>query len=460
MMDRGLLEMAASDPQKGILVPGNYIGSNGVTGPVANPQGPGLYNQKYVFTPLNSWKYWPNAIHMRFSHKLRRTFYNPTNVVQTVYVTECRRRRSQIGSQNQTGAATDAHCDIELLDMQPFFEDVRNWWTSTFNNSGFLAYTPVDCSTTPEQFEQLVEAGEAYKRFLYIRFGRYEQLQYGSRGMINAASYPTGPHIGSQLDYNVGMNRWDPRASYNFNGAPSDPELPDVRGYSGVQNIRDPLTSLTTAGAILSGGFDPWYPNSGGSGVVEGPAYRFGVDFNPLQNPLLRRLFRMRRVRYVIPPGGSATHTYYTFGSAHPFKSRLMAQLKFYAESGTVRANRNFPYCLPFPDTNKPSQYAHTTPKVAGWSDVTSIVQVKGQMSYLAQPNTQLSTIQYAPTRVVSHDRHEVRFRVCSYGRPAVGGVRKHTTFLASNVTGYISTYPTAVPSQLSVSLPTGGVAF
>lgn len=461
MFDRGLLDMAANDPQKGIIVPGAQDGSRSnpaVPAPGSNP------TQNYAWTPLNSWKYWPTSVWMKFRHVLRRTFYNPTNVVQTVFVTEFRRKRAQLSSENTNDLPLDTRFDYEIIDQQPLFEDARTWWQEDSSGSGILIYAPSD-DLSGAPMLRMHEAGEMYRRFLYVRFGQYEQIQLASRGFTSVSNEATGGTTGF---YFQGMNRWAPELAYGNNGVtgPTDPPLPQIYGYDQPQSVRDNfITTLAPDSTTLDvgdlrGRNNPWNGNIPSGQITTGgfTMYRYDPTYNPMRNPILRRLFHMHRTRYMIPPGGSAAHVYRTGGTAHPYKSRLIRHMRFYGRA--AGPEDELPYCLPFSDTYKPSIFAHTTKKVGGWHDVGSFVQVRGQMAYLPQAVDSVtpSCMQYAPARVVFHDRHEVRYKVCSYGIPAIGGTRTHTTFLCPSQTGYVSTNPTAPPSSQFVNLATGTI--
>lgn len=493
MFDRGLLEMVASDPQKGIMVPGAYnalvpkdattassggrIGTavDNTTALYSGPQSATTYNiltsgtdisspahginsnESFVFTPLNSWKYYPHSVWMRFSQRIRRQFYNPTNRVMTVYVTETRRKRSQLAAVGD-GLPTNTDSDWELLDVQPWGESPRIWWSAGSDGS-YVIYNDADLDTS--SISQIVEAGEYYRRFLYVRFGQYEQFQIQSRGFNNTGAKTTSL-LSPQF---VTMSNWDPRMSYNNSTNTSDPYNPSTFGYSNPQNVRDNLANTSSVGPTLGHSNDPWHSADAGTdsknpevqpvGTTDPMSYKNSSDFNPLKNPFLKRLFHMRRYKYVLPPGGSAVHTFRTSGRVNPIKSRLMRNMHFYslsASTSVVTGSRQFPYCLPFPEGYTPTPYLHAAKKTAGWSDVGAIIQVKGQMVFLKSDSA--TGMQYSQTRVVAHDKIQCKFRVCSYGRPVVGGARTHTTFLASSNTAadYYSVNPTAAPSAVAPS--------
>lgn len=465
MFDRCLLDMAAMDPQKGTLVIGASVHTSFV------PQAGTDSLQKFVWTPLNSWKYWPTSVYMKFRHVKRRTFYNPTNVVQTVFVTELRRRRAQCRCPSSAaGVPTDSNYDYEYIDQQPMFEGARTWWQPDDTTlEGVLIYAPTS-QGAQDPIIRMHEAGEMYRRFLYVRFGQYEQIQLASRGFSTVASLNTG------AQQFIGLNRWGIQTTFNSpedamgGTGPTDPEFPSLYGYNQPQSIRDNFITTQTyvddSGntANLTGQLNAWNGYSAeNQTVTDDPSfYRLDPSYNPLRNPILRRLFHMRRVRYMIPPGGSAAHVYRTGGICHPFKSRVIRSMRFYSEDASMEPSDSapqLPYCLPFFDGYKPTPYAHTTPKEGGWYDVSSFIQVRGQLAFTAQPPGGSSSImQYAPARVVFHDRDDVRCRVSSYGKPAIGGVRTHTSFMCPVQTGYISTAPTAPPATQFVNLATGGL--
>lgn len=480
MFDRALFEMVASDPQKGIFVPGVYnklipvdtkIGhteegtsvdvktNNPDTGYVILSGGTSntiATGDDYVFTPLNSWKYYPQSVWMKFKHTIRRTFYNPTNTVQTVFVTELRRRRSQLACAQADGVPANTETDYELVDIQPYNEEARLRYDHISGDGSYLLYIPETLGTSGTELIKIMECGEMYKKFLYIRFGQYEAMQLQSRGLANIASQQNAlvpPQFRT-------MGRWQPRLSFNPVGAEvTDPHNPSTHGYSHQQNIRDP-SSTTVDGLVVQGAADPWLVSS--SGTAAGSAtpqdYRYDVTFNPLKNPFLKKLFYMKRTKYVLAPGGTATHVYRTSGNVNPLKSRLIRQMRFYSlfgseDGGSVAdTTREFPYVLPFPSTYTPAPYAHATRKTAGFTSVGSIVQVKGQMVFNNPEASVSQVMQFGPTRVVAHDKHYTTFRACSYGRPSVGGTRRHTTFLSvsNTATDYRSMNPTAPPQAVN----------
>lgn len=470
MFDRGLLDMAAADPQKGVWQPGAYISEVQATleiGTVATGAGAGGSVEavvpspgdnlamttppdatgNYLWTPLNSWKYWPQSVSLKFMAKLRRTFYNPTNRVMTVYVTELRRKRKQLTTaQSSTGLPSNTRQDFEVLDLQPWSELQRSWYVNTSGACGAV-YCPVD-SLDGASILLAIRQGEYYRRFLYVRFGQYESIQYQNKALTLVVNRTTG----ETTPYYAELGRWDPRMSYNPTAAePTDPLDPETHGYSQAQFVRDPTTA-TIGGFDVSGGQDPWNSVSGNP-----TEYEIDVTFNPLKNPFLRKLFYMRRTRYVIPPGGSATHTYRCGGRANPFRSNLLQSMHFYSERGALtygtEAKREGPYGLPFADALKPPPLAHASKRDSGWSDVSSLVQVKGQMVFEKDETISTSEVmQYSQTRVISHDHYSTRFKVCSYGRPTVGGARAHSTFLSSSDTAsdFYTVNPTAAPTAVA----------
>jgi len=476
LFDRGLLDMVASDPQKGIWEPGAYIGQlpngtefgNTVGGtpdlkvayddtdpPVAVTLAPET-GDHYIFTPLNSWKYMPSAVSMTFQHRLRRTFYNPTNLVMTVYVTELRRKRRQLECDLTSQIPTTARSDWELLDLQPWGEIPRIGY---FNSSGtgWMCYAP-ETARDSASIITVLRAGEYYRRFLYIRFGQYEQQQYQSRGLTNVAarlSGTTGPGFAV-------LGQWDPRMSYNPTGTEvTDPANPAAAGYSFSQNIRDPVTTGTISGLQVGIGLDPWNSlTTGGATSSTLQEWEYDSTFNPLRNPFLKKLFYMKRTRYVIPPGGSAQHIFRTGGRVNPIRSNIMRYMQFYSDTGAydykTEADREVPYGLPFDHAVQPPPVCHSTRKQGGFYDVSAIIQVKGQMQFLKTEEAKTSEVlQYSATRVVAHDSHHISFKVCSYGRPLTGGRSVHTTFLAQSNTGsdYYSNNPTAAPAAVAPSL-------
>lgn len=494
MFDRAMLELVAKDPQKGIIVPGAFnamvprdptsnllSGAIGVTTGAQTvnmfPQsattaynvltnGPGGYpgptsvipGDDYVFTPLNSWKYYPQSVWMKFSSKCRRTMYNPTNTVQTVYLTEVRRRRSQLQCANvgDPSLPGNALYDYEVVDMQPINESARLGYTNNSGDGAYVIYAPEELSTSADEFRKVLEAGEMYRRFLYVRFGQYEQLQLQSRGFADVAGRPTligGSAIAGMPSTQLG--RWNPRLSYNPVGAETtDPAHPVTFGYSNRQTMRDQSTVTTFAGLEIAGANDPWISRAGptDAGSSTPQDYRYDVSFNPLKNPFLKKLFRMRRTKYVIPPGGSAVHYIRTSGRVNPMKSHLKRVMHFYHPDAR---RTELPYCLPFPDQYAPAPYTHATRRTAGYTSVGLITQVKGQMVF-NQPETGTSQVmQYGPTRVVTHDRFYHTFRACSYGRPVVGGTQRHTSFLSASNTAsdYKSMNPTAAPAAVAPDL-------
>jgi len=487
MFDRALLEMVAADPHKGIMVPGAVnvqapqdattassgarIGTavDNTTGVFAGPESASAWHvltaggagnnypvtsSEYVWTPLNSWKYYPQSVWMRFWMKRRRTFYNPTNTVQTVYVTELRRRRAQYACVDADGVPANVHQDFELLDFQPFGEARRTYWKSVAGEGAMVLFAPEDLATSATELIKIIEAGEMYKKFLYIRFGQYEQLQLQSRGFQNVANRPGGATPATTtLDFN------DPRLSYNPIGAETtDPHNPETYGYSNRQAIRD-QTTTTLDGLDLTAANDPWYTSTSTSqgSLNQEQDYRYDITFNPLKNPFLKRLFFMRRVKYVLPPGGTATHVFRTSGNVNPLKSHLMRFMHFYSLLGTRDGtgvddtNRQMPYGLPFPNTYTPPPFVYGSRKRAGWSPVSAIIQVKGQMVFNNPESGASQVMQYGPTRVVAHDKLSVAFRAKSYGKPLVGGTRRHNTFLSvsNDPHDYKSMNPTAAPQSV-----------
>jgi len=469
MFDRGLYDMVAADPQKGIWEPGTYnaglatgtiIGESKGEDVTSTMNDPGLLlagippetGDHYIFTPLNSWKYYPQSVRMKFSHRLARTFYNPTNVVQTVFVTELRRKRKQLQCANSQDMPINFLYDYDVLDVQPYLENRRLQYAQHSGN-GWVVYSPDLVNTN--QLTNVIRAGEYYRRFLYVRFGQYESIQYQSRGFTNVAARragTTGPGFAN-------LGQWDPRFSYNpVTNEPTDPAHPSsYSGYSQEQYIRDPVTVSTIGGlGPVGSSVDPWESKTGGGFNQTPQAYELSMDFDPLKNPFLKRLFYMRRTRYVLPPGGSARHVFRCSGTATPFGSNILNDLHFYSQSGTydwsTDTDREVPYGLPFSNEIKPPPAAHLTRRQGGFSDVSVLTQVKGQMVFLKAVDGTGEVMQYAQTRVVSHDHHIVRFKVCSYGKPVIGGARTHSSFLASDntTTDYQTMNPTAAPAAVA----------
>lgn len=482
MFDRALLEMVASDPQKGIMVPGalniqvpeavpasdgGRIGTDaGGAAVYAGPDDVTTYKMlsagtnglsypatgdDYIWTPLNSWKYYPQSVWMKFWLKRRRTFYNPTNTVQTVYVTELRRRRCQLACTDNDGVPADYHQDYEVLDFQPYGELRRTGWRNVSGEGAMVLYAPEDLATSGTHWINIIEAGEMYRRFMYVRFGQYEQLQLQSRGFQNIANRPN-----TALPASATLNFANPRLSYNPVGAEvTDPHFPQTTGYSNRQAIRD-QTTTTLDGLALTGANDPWFSSTSNNvgNLQQLQDYRYDVTFNPMKNPFLKRLFYMRRVKYVLPPGGTATHVFRTSGNVNPLRSHLMRFMHFYSltgtrdGTGTDDTNRTLPYGLPFPHTFTPAPYVYGTRKHCGFAPVGAIIQVKGQMVFNNPEVGTSQVMQYGPTRVVAHDKISAAFRAKSYGRPNVGGTRRHQTFLSvsNSPLDYKSMNPTAPP--------------
>lgn len=486
LFDRCMFDMVAKDPNKGIQHPGafNYIPPTGtaigvagavsvtttgtdVSGtPVLSP--PHITSTTpFVFTPLNSWKYWPDKVFMRFRQRLRRTFYNPTNLIQTVYVTELRRKRSQIYGtvSDTTGLLGSTGTDYELVDFQPYAELPR-WGFVVQDLTGCIMYGPSAQTGVGLQIQNLSKVGAFYRRFLYPRFGQYEQIQLVSRGFYNTGNmdYPTGRNFTT-------MQGWDPRLDYDPNGtsaAPTDPHDPTLYGYSYPQNIRDASNdSLSVSGGNynVQAGMDPWHQQAAAGTVTAssgtygaGPRYEVQAHYNPLTNPYLRKLFYMRRTKYVISPGGSATHIFSCSGTAHPLKSRVFHAMNFYGMEGTdqqAEGTRQRPYTLPFGDAMKPAAFVHISRK-HGWSDVSAIIQVKAQMMFTKLTDSiNTEALQYGLPRVVCHDSMRITGRACSYGKPTHGGTHMNTDLLSSSIvnSAYLSMFPTAIPANAAPNI-------
>jgi len=458
--------------------------------------GPGVGSAApYWWIPEQSWKYYPQGLRLKYSTVRRRVFYNPTNLVAYVFVNELRRKRTQyyaltdfglidgeaVGIQyitpdpipdarvkDSTNAArTEVQTDREVLDLLPMGDPPRtSWWIEPIglNSTGGLAFavpyykyctnnmagSNVPGTNIASIVKLIANSGEYLKRFLKPLFGQYDYLR-SQLGDMYADHSVQGETNGDAFLYNrTGSDAsfWPDlqRVPYMPGITGANNQVMMTYGYVKPQNTA-PYTNVTTD--TVNTAFDESQNN------VD---FTTAPWFNPKKNPFMKRLFYIKRRAYMIPPGGTATHTVRSRGYTSPLRGSLMQCIPFFDSQPSVGGA--LPYIFPFADYWKPPEPLYTTKRRNGFGQVDLWCQVRGQMAFNNQSGAQANPMQWVGTQVTYHDKLVNRWKVCSYNKRRVqGGTQGRLTGLSTDLTlgHYTAQFPTATPATATATDPVQG---
>jgi hypothetical protein len=439
--------------------------------------------------PQHGYKYWPTSVKMKFQQTRVRVFYNPTNLVQYVYVTELRRKRSQgyvsrdnvqwtmkpndqwlsadpeVYNINGGGGAAYGYSnplyDIEVMDMQPEGQAAKNGNYTVNGSAGLFfamchyAYSQqtdkahmgqlnpgggVPGRTQLQAVYEMAVAGEVLSRFIYPRFGQPDFLarQYGAYAGDAIVGGADQFYVYQGMDYGnsipIKPDLQAPTGGFlNVTEMPSSE--PGTFGYAKEQNVFPSTTTAYKSYGIWDGS------------DVSNADFTVSPWFNPTRNRYLKRLFFMKRRVYMIPPGGTAQHICRIQGNTTPVRGHLIANMTFYSRSALANQSAA-PYGMPIDEAFFPAELAYASKRQAGYQTVDLWTHTRGQMAYNNQSGSTANPLQYSGTQILYHDKLINRWQVCSYGKPLLGGTHGHVTLLNPDSTfaHYASTYPTAAP--------------
>lgn len=438
---------------------------------------PGVgYDQfKALFAPLQGYKYDPFKMRLKFQIIRKRTYYNTSNVLQTVHHYLLSRKRHQTYGYNLTDdskvtPATELQRlsmgdAWQTLDVLPYRDLGREYYNAAQGDQAAAAtgyYRPqsaavffVDAKTNaPDAVLQITQAGEAYKKFAYHRhIGMSTQWLRsiylrppGIPGTIDF--FPNKPH--DQAFF--GQTTLNHNYPWDSIGVHEQFPLP----ASGQSQNQD-----TVADGIG--------PTSADLDWTISPVW------TPLKNPFLKRLFRIHEKRMVLPPGGTQTVVHRTRskrGGVSLWHSGCIRDVRFFygpdvdtvspygskvSPSHLEWMNAVFPYRNPYAHDWKPPATVYGVKRRNGFQTSDLWVTVRGQMGYSTDGGSPPSlSLNYTPGTVVYRERTIIKCKVVSYGRQMVtGGKTFYRNQLASStsLSSYHATNPTVQPTAPAFSV-------
>lgn len=454
--------------------------------PVTRGSSPGVgYDQfKALFAPLQGYKYDPFKMRLKFSIVRKRTYYNTSNVLQTVHHYLLSRKRHQVYGYNLTddSKVTPASEGIrqsmgdawQTLDVLPYRDLGRLQYNAAQGDQAAAAtgyYRPqsaavffVDGKTAAEDAVlQITQAGEVYKKFAHYR-------HIGMSSQWLRSIYTRPPGLPGVVDF--APNQVPDQAF--FGQATLSGIYPwDTVGYHSQNSIPSEVTRHQSQRAP----YDEIGPNDDSTG----PDWTLNPTWTPLKNPFLKRLFRIHEKRMVLPPGGTQTVTHRTRckrGGVNLWHSGAIRDVRFFyapdvdgvspygskvAPSHLEWMNAVFPYRNPYAHDWKPPSTVYATKRRNGFQTSDLWVTVRGQMAYSTDGGTPPNlSLNYAPGTVVYRERTIIKCKVVSYGRQMVtGGKSFYLNELAPSTTlsSYHATNPTVQPTAPAFSVIPPAVA-
>jgi hypothetical protein len=421
---------------------------------------------KPLFAPQKAWKYAPFGMRLKFSIVRKRTYYNISNVIQSVRHYLMSRKRSQILAlninlaQSETGPNGTQQGDAwQVLDLLPARSFGRTGYnqpngTAAPNSYGSNASTaavffvegnaddPTNLSGAAQMVQNITTAGEYYRKFLWFR-----ELPL----QANAAS--------SHLNYinSFGGNfSIAPRSTNHTTFYGTTVDTRDTIGQFYQKPYASATAQTTPTDATAGTGLGP-------SGTVVD--YSLAPNWNPQRNAFLKRLFKISRKSIELAPGQAATivHRSRSRGRGVPlWNSGVMSKVNFFTDRTTPQDGRDystygkaFPYNNAYTPDWMPPTGVYGTKRRNGFQTSDLWVTCIGQNAYDNQSTMGTTKIGPTPGSVAYKERIIVKFRVCSYARPHVGGNRWYNDELDSStdVTKYASFYPTAAPAFSTITL-------
>lgn len=457
--------------------------------PTTRGASPGVgYDQfKALFAPLQGYKYDPFKMRLKFQIIRKRTYYNTSNVLQTVHHYLLSRKRHQVYGYNLTddSKVTPASESIrqcmgdawQTLDVLPYRDLGRMQYNAAQGDQAAAAtgyYRPqsaavffVDGKTSAEDAVlQITQAGEVYKKFAHYRhMGMSTQwlraIYMRPPGLPGTVDfYPNKAHDQSFFGQATlsGMYPWDSIGDHQQNALPSNAIKWGQSQYQQTDAI----------GPILDSEPD----------IID---WTLNPTFTPLKNPFLKRLFRIHEKRMVLPPGGTQTVTHRTRskrGGINLWHSGSIRDVRFFyapdvdgvspygskvAPSHLEWMNAVFPYRNPYAHDWKPPATVYATKRRNGFQTSDLWVTVRGQMAYSTDGGSPPAlSLNYAPGTVVYRERTIIKCKVVSYGRQMVtGGKSFYLNELAPSTTlaSYHATNPTVQPTAPAFSVIPPAVA-
>lgn len=447
---------------------------------------PGVgYDQfKALFAPLQGYKYDPFKMRLKFQLIRKRTYYNTSNVLQTVHHYLLSRKRHQVFGYNLTDdskvtPATElqrlAMGDAwQTLDVLPYRDLGRMQYNAAQGDQAAAAtgyYRPqsaavffVDGKTPAEDAVlQITQAGEVYKKFAHYR-------HIGMSTQWLRSTYLRPPAVPGTVDFFPNK----PHDQAFYGQSTLDDYFPwDSIGYH-------QQTALPSQ-AVIRG--QSQYDASG----LIGPITTGTVDWTlspvwtPLKNPFLKRLFRIHEKRMVLPPGGTQTVTHRTRskrGGINLWHSGCIRDVRFFyapdADSASPYGskvspshlewmNAVFPYRNPYAHDWKPPATVYGVKRRNGFQTSDLWVTVRGQMGYSSDGGSPPSlSLNYTPGTVIYRERTIIKCKVVSYGRQMItGGKTFYRNQLAPSTTlsSYHATNPTVQPTAPAFSVIPPAVA-
>lgn len=456
--------------------------SSGGWAPQSRGDSPGVgYDQfKALFAPLQGYKYDPFKMRLKFQIIRKRTYYNTTNVLQTVHHYLLSRRHRQFWGYNLTDDAKvtpapaawrESMGDVwTTLDVMPYRDYGRMQYNASQGSATGDYYRPrsaavfyCDEKVDPDTAVlNVTNAGEVYKKYAHYR-------HMGLSTQWLRAIYMRPPGLPGLVDFFP--NQVPDQTFFDQTTLSSVGQYPwDSIGY----HFQQAAASDSVHGQAQQVLYNAYGPDTSTPVWTEAP------NWTPLKNPFLKRLFRIHEKRMVLPPGGTQTVVHRTRskrGGVNLWHQANIRDIRFFygPDQSAVSPygskvsptllewmNAVFPYRNPYAQDWKPPLLVYAAKRMNGYQTSDLWVTVRGQMSYSSDggtpPNLRLN---YAPGAVVYRERTIVKCKVVSYGRQMVtGGKSFYVNDMYSGTTpaNFASTNPTFQPTGAAFTVaPTAG---